>query len=207
MKMKLGSAILAMGVAFWLATTTASGMPVVLLDDNFNTENGGVGSEDYSGFTNWTVSNGTVDLVSRPGSGLAVDMDGGDAGKMTSKETFTLQWGSYDLSFTLTNRGTGADTVRVMFGTFVDTPITINNPFSFISFTLSYHYAFDVSSPTQVALSFEGLGGDNAGLLLDNVKFEQTAIIPNPEPGTLLLLGSGLIGLFGYSWRRRKLVA
>jgi hypothetical protein len=32
-------------------------------------------------------------------------------------------------------------------------------------------------------------------------------LLPNPEPGTLLLFGTGLLGMFGYGWRRRKQAA
>jgi hypothetical protein len=35
---------------------------VVIFSDNFNTENGCVGTLNYNNFANWTVSNGTVDL-------------------------------------------------------------------------------------------------------------------------------------------------
>lgn len=30
------------------------------------------------------------------------------------------------------------------------------------------------------------------------------AAIPNPEPGTLALLSTGILGLFGYGWRRKR---
>ena len=58
--------------------------------DDFNAENGGVGQTNYTGFANWAVQDGTVDLIGNgffdffPGNGLYVDVDGssGDAGKM-----------------------------------------------------------------------------------------------------------------------------
>ncbi len=57
---------------------------------------------NYAGFANWDVLDGFVDLIGNgffdllPGNGLYVDLDGstGDAGKLISKTTFTLDpWG------------------------------------------------------------------------------------------------------------------
>ena len=55
------------------------------------------------------------------------------------------------------------------------------------------------STVSNIKLSFEGVGGDNVGALLDNVRF--TAI---PEPGIPLLLGSGLLGLGVIAGLRHK---
>ena len=54
-----------------------------------------------------------------------------------------------------------------------------------------------------------GLHYDDSGVLLDNadIVFVRAKVEPIPEPGTLLLLGSGLAGLAGYGklkLRRRK---
>jgi hypothetical protein len=59
----------------------------------------------------------------------------------------------------------------------------------------------------QTLVKHKGVGGDNIGMLLDNVKLEslpENAPIPNPEPATMLLLGSGLAGLAGFRRKFKK---
>jgi hypothetical protein len=184
----------------------AMGGPIFF--DNFNSENGGVGKLNYNTFNNWTVSNGTVDLIGNdfyqlgiPTSyGLFVDMDGstGDAGKMTSKN-ISLAAGTYTLQFELAgnqrNKAGESVTVQVSAGTFLNKSYTLPQT---APFTL-YSETFLVSTPTTVNLSFEGIGGDNIGMLLDNV-----ALSPVPVPGALLL-GSLGVGVVGYLRRRRSL--
>lgn len=174
----------------------------IILNDDFNAENGGSGVLNYAGFANWTVSNGTVDLIGngyfdfQPGNGLYVDMDGStdDAGKMTSS-LFSLAAGNYQLSFELAgnhrNDNTESVTVQVAMGGLLNEIISLNRTDPFQLFTFN----FTLATATSAALSFEGAGSDNIGMLLDNVVFQSVENVP--EPATLLLLGIGLLGL-GY---------
>src|SRR5688572_13568892 len=79
----------------------------VIFIDDFDTEAGAAGNSitSYTGFTNWTVSNGTVDVVANSngwgitcigGSGKCVDLDGsnGNAGILTSS-LLSLGAGTY----------------------------------------------------------------------------------------------------------------
>lgn len=50
----------------------------------------------------------------------------------------------------------------------------------------------------QVNMSF----GDSSGGSVDTTLFEAPTVVHNPEPTTLLLLGSGLIGLAGYGRKK-----
>ena len=176
----------------------------VIFSDNFNAENGGAEFLNYGGFANWGVSDGTVDLIGNggtfdfyPGNGLYVDLDGstGNSGILATNSFFGP--GSYVLSFNLAGSARGdSNTVIVRFGG-VDISgggITLG---SAAPFNPPFSLSFTAGAPGQI--SFENLGGDNVGLILDNVELDQTAV---PEPGSLLLLGGGLAALG--RWRRRR---
>ena len=78
--------VVAMALSASLAAcSSATGAgPAVLLVENFNEENGGTYALNYTDFDQWTVSQGTVDLIGTPPfddflpttQGLYVDLDG-----------------------------------------------------------------------------------------------------------------------------------
>jgi hypothetical protein len=179
-----------------------------IFSDNFNTENGGVGALNYTGFANWSVTQGSVDLIGNgfydflPGNGLYVDLDGTinnggvPAGTIVSKNV-ALGAGSYELSFSLagSQRGETKDTqISVATGVVAPYIITLgpNSPFT------TYTVDFTLASAQSVNLSFSDTDpADLYGALLDNVKLD-TAIPPAsvPDGGTTVgLLGLGLVGL------------
>ncbi len=175
-----------------------------LFSDNFDSENGGNEKLNYEGFTNWTVSDGTVDLIGNggtydflPGNGLYVDMDGSkkDAGKMTS-DNINLAAGTYLLSFDLAgnqrNDTPEQVTVEVLLGPLFSKSYSLSQHAPFQTFT----EIFTVPTDQPVKLTFAGAHGDNIGMLLDNV-----AVSVVPAPGAFLLgsLGAGLVG-----WLRKR---
>jgi hypothetical protein len=186
---------------FGLAMTSSA----ALLSDNFNSENGGVGVLNYAAFSNWNVTDGTVDLIGNgffdffPSNGLYVDLDGStsNAGIFTTKNSFTFNNGTnYQLSFDLAGSQRGStETVNITLGSLIIDSKTLSSSDPFTTFT--YFFTGDGSS---AALSFSNLGADNLGAILDNVTLDVVQGVP--EPGTFLLIGCGLISL---AWFRRNL--
>ncbi len=115
-------------VGAWPATSQAA----PLFFDDFNTENGGVGQLNYTGFQKWDVlPGGGVDLIplaaggagpydflAGTGHGQYVDLDGTPgSGKLQLKNGINLGPGNYALKFFLAGNNTGewtfSDTVSL----------------------------------------------------------------------------------------------
>jgi hypothetical protein len=66
------------------------------------------------------------------------------------------------------------------------------------------NHEVDLSYSTDIAqtltLKMDGTGSGNGGFRMVAL----TGPAPIPEPGTLVLIATGLIGLLAYAWRKRK---
>ena len=205
MRKFFGMAILLMLGMF--ASTAQAG--TIIFHEDFNAENGGVGVLNYTGFANWSISGGTVDLIGNGffefppvtnGHGLYVDLDGstGAAGLMQHPMYLSHDWYVLDFELAGNQRNAGdeiVDVSAVWFGNQSTTlSIVVPDTQPFVTYSM-YFYA---SPDGPASVSFHNRGGDNIGALLDNVTLTRV-----PEPGSMALLGSGLLGLAGVI--RRKL--
>jgi len=175
---------------------------VTILEDGFDSEHGGRGQLNYSGFTNWDLTRGTVDLIGHrffdffPSHGLYLDLDGstGEAGRLESKTRFRLDSGDYQLEFDLAgNPKSGPNTVTVSLGNLYREDFTLeaNEEFGTIARTIQ------VPTTTSAKLIFDHSGGDNEGLILDNVKLTKVS-------GEILKREEGVLDLSraGEAWAR-----
>lgn len=208
--------VLLVGTMLWLVSTSASA--VLLFSDSFDADVTGLNAP--GGLINWTIDNGTVDVISSGqygiscvgGTGKCLDMDGtsNNGGRIVSKAVFTLLPGStYTLNFDVSGnqRNTSTDTWNM---DLLD-PTTLANivgisgtvagtdPFTTLTATIMS------TGPADVRLSFSDPGNDNVGYILDNVAFSCTGgqCASVPEPGVLALLGTGLLAM-GVARRRRR---
>lgn len=140
----------------------------MLLFDNFDTENGGVGVLNYSGFANFNVANagsgGAIDLIDNgffdyPGNGLYVDICGSEStcGVLTTKQTFGP--GTYRIAPSIGGnaREDGTNATTVSFGSFSDS-CTLTR------FQTAVETATVVlTSASQLSIGDQGLFGPDVG--------------------------------------------
>ncbi len=202
-------ALVAVALASLAAAPHASAQ--VLLSDTFNSENGGVGQLNYTGFANFNAGN--IDLIGNgyfdtiPGNGLYVDLSGNSSGSITSKTDYTLAPGAYELQFDLGNPGRGgynvaANSTTVTLGTVYSQTFQLPVADAFTTFTED----FTVSSAATGYLSFAENNPTPTGDYLDNVQLSKLNA-PVPEASTTVSLGLLLtLGLGGVTLARKKRV-
>jgi len=190
-------------VAFVLIFLTTNSFSATIFSDNFDLEPAS-STLNYNSFLNWDVTAGTVDLIDsgyngvscKGGVGKCVDLDGSsfDAGVLTTKQAIEFTPGTYEFSFDISGnqRGSVEDTLIVTIGSLFSATIIkqSNDPFEPITGT------FVMTSTISEQISFELTGGDNIGMVLDNV-----SVSAMPIPAASWLLLTGLATLFGF---RRK---
>ncbi len=207
-------------IAMWLVSAPANA--VVMFSDNFDADVTGLNAP--GGLINWTIDNGTVDVIHSGsysidcvgGTGKCIDMDGstGNGGRIISKQTFTLLPGqTWSLNGLISGNQRGTVTGDTWIAGFVDAAtlafvasasgtVASSDPYTSHGLTLSF------GSPTTLRAFFEDPGIDNIGFILDDVTLEcrgtACAAASVPEPGMLALLGGGLMGLALNRRRRRR---
>ncbi|MDB4950399.1 MAG: hypothetical protein JWM27_3048 [Gemmatimonadetes bacterium] len=148
----------------------------VVFHDDFDTENGLVSRANYTGLRQWEIVTGSVDLAGTypfdllpPGNGMYLDLDGasGKAAVLRSRRALVLEPGEYTLSYRLagSQRVSDPNTVHVSLGGVFRDSATLPQYAPMRAFVRR----FVVRRRTVARLEFAHEGGDNFGVLLDDV--------------------------------------
>ncbi|MBY0436556.1 MAG: VPLPA-CTERM sorting domain-containing protein [Burkholderiales bacterium] len=160
--------------------------------------------------SNWTVSSGTIDVIGTgsfnfyPGNGNFLDLDGtsNNAGRIETKLPLAFTIGqTYTLSFSFGRNGGNAESM-----TYGVTGGNLSQVFSLLQGGTVPFSAFSidfVASSASGNIFFDHAGGDNQGIVLDNVRLASVGTAVVPVPAALPLMLTGLIALGAIARRRR----
>lgn len=198
-----------------LLSNASQSRAAVIFSDDFNSENGGVANAatlNYTGFANWTVTSGSVDLIGNgyfdfyPGNGLYVDLHGStqQPGSITTTQIFAP--GIYNVSVLIGGnaRGDVPKTSELTAGPFVGI-LTLN---SSDPLGLAPTGNIAIYSPWQLIIAdLADTGNQNIGNVIDNVSIDRVGAIPEPSTWAMMVLGFAGLGFMTYRRRRAVVTA
>lgn len=195
--------------SFALLASGTAGAATIFSSD-FSDEGATTSTLNYTGFDDFSVSSGSVDLIRSGDYGIScetggwcLDLDGSTrhGGTLTSSVLRFLS-GFYRVEATISGnqRTQDEDVVDIgVTGGLLDETITVGGDEA----STDYSFDFSVDTDTSASLFIRNLGGDNIGAILDKVSVENIPA-PVPVPASLPLLAGGL-GLLVVA-RRRKIL-
>lgn len=204
----LATAVAVLPASVWADTVTYSTTGM------FNTSTSGC-SVTGSGFS---IQCGGVEVLSFAGTSASMTLNAGDIlnGSLGTFDvysgalsTFNTAGTTFDLTINQTNpsAGTGTLTSTLTGNIYSDGTsnvwITFNSPFSQTLGTVTYDITNDLNAKNAFSLAGATIAAGNFTSTTFNAQISEP--VPAPEPASLLLLGTGCLGVFGF--RRRKRLA